>query len=135
MKVSLMNIKNLVLTLDNFTKGGPAILQSVAPDYEYNADHKRTDKIIGLRVNVIFPCNSYDFQVIRVADPTDRLSALLSKATPASPVYVEFDGFSGSIYTMRGEDGRWRPGVSAKASAVRVVPGPDEKIDFGPEVD
>ena len=130
-----MNIKNLVLTLDNFTKGGPVILQSVSPDYEYDADRKRTEKVIGLKATVVFPGNGYNTQMVRVSDPTDRLSALLSKSTPASPVYVEFDGFTGSIYTMRGEDGRWRPGVSAKASAVRVVPGPDEKIDFGPEVD
>ena len=130
-----MNIKNLVLTLDNFTKGGPVILQSVSPDYEYDADRKRTEKVIGLKATVVFPGNGYNTQMVRVSDPTDRLSALLSKSTPASPVYVEFDGFTGSIYTMRGEDGRWRPGVSAKASAVRVVPKKKKKIDFGPEVD
>ena len=45
-----------------------------------------------------------------------------------------FDGFTASVYTMRGEDGRWRTGVSAKAAAVRVVQAPDD-LDLGPEVD
>lgn len=130
-----MDIKNLKLTLDNLSIGGPVILQSVSPDYEYDIDHKRTDRVVGLKIKVVFPGNSYDTQVIRVSDPTDRLSTLLDKATPASPVYVDFDGFTASVYTMRGDDGRWRTGVSAKATGVRVVPGPHDDLDFGTEVD
>ena len=129
-----MDIKNLKLTLDNLSIGGPVILQSVSPDYEYDIDHKRTDRVVGLKIKVVFPGNNYDTQVIRVSDPTDRLSTLLDKATPASPVYVVFDGFTASVYTMRGDDGRWRTGVSAKATTVRVVSPPND-LDVGPEVD
>ena len=85
-------------------------------------------------MTVVFPGNGYDTQTVKVTDPTDRLSVLLDKATPSHPVYVDFDGFTASVYTMRGEDGRWRTGVSAKAAAVRVVQAPDD-LDLGPEVD
>ena len=122
------------MTLDALSHGGPVILKSVAPDYEYDGDNRRTDKVVGLRVTVVFPGNGYDTQTVKVTDPTDRLSVLLDKATPSHPVYVDFDGFTASVYTMRGEDGRWRTGVSAKAAAVRVVQAPDD-LDLGPEVD
>lgn len=118
-----MNIKNIRINCDALANGGPAIVQSVAPDYEYDADRKRTDKVIGLRVTVVFPSNNYDTQIVKVADPTDRISALLAKATPTTPVYAEFDGFRASIYTMMGTDARFRVGVSARADAVRVVSG------------
>lgn len=129
-----MNVKNLKLTLDALSHGGPVILRSVAPDYEYDADNRRTDKVVGLRVTVVLPGNGYDTQTVKVTDPTDRLSVLLDKATASRPVYVDFDGFTASVYTMRGEDGRWRTGVSAKAAAVRVAQAPDD-LDLGPEVD
>lgn len=129
-----MNVKNIRLSLESLSHGGPVILRSVAPDYEYDADNRRTDKVIGLRVTVVFPGNGYDTQTVKVTDPTDRLSVLLDKATTSRPVYVDFDGFTASVYTMRGEDGRWRTGVSAKAAAVRVVQAPDD-LDLGPEVD
>ena len=129
-----MNVKNLRLTLDALSHGGPVILKSVAPDYEYDGDNRRTDKVVGLRVTVVFPGNGYDTQTVKVTDPTDRLSVLLDKATASRPVYVDFDGFTASVYTMRGEDGRWRTGVSAKAAAVRVAQAPDD-LDLGPEVD
>ena len=80
---------------------------------------------------MVFPANSYDPEVVRGSDPTDRLSALLDKSAPTSPVYVDFDGFTASVYAMRGDDGRIRTGVSAKATAVRVIPGPEATIDFG----
>ena len=129
-----MQIRNLRLTLDALSHGGPVILKSVAPDYEYDGDNRRTDKVVGLRVTVVFPGNGYDTQTVKVTDPTDRLSVLLDKATASRPVYVDFDGFTASVYTMRGEDGRWRTGVSAKATAVRVAQAPDD-LDLGPEVD
>ena len=129
-----MQIRNLRLALDALSHGGPVILKSVAPDYEYDADNRRTDKVVGLRVTVVFPGNGYDTQTVKVTDPTDRLSVLLDKATASRPVYVDFDGFTASVYTMRGEDGRWRTGVSAKAAAVRVAQAPDD-LDLGPEVD
>ena len=126
-----MQIRNLRLALDALSHGGPVILKSVAPDYEYDGDNRRT---VGLRVTVVFPGNGYDTQTVKVTDPTDRLSVLLDKATASRPVYVDFDGFTASVYTMRGEDGRWRTGVSAKAAAVRVFQAPDD-LDLGPEVD
>ena len=121
-----MQIRNLRLSLDALSHGGPVILKDVAPDHEY--DNRRTDKVIGLRVTVVFPGNGYDTQTVKVADPTDRLSVLLNKATPAHPVYVDFDGFTASVYTMRDADGRWRTGVSAKATAVRAVSGPGDDL-------
>ena len=129
-----MNVKNIRLSLESLSHAAPVTLRSVAPDYEYDADNRRTDKVVGLRVTVVFPGNGYDTQTVKVTDPTDRLSVLLDKATPSHPVYVDFDGFTASVYTMRGEDGRWRTGVSAKAAAVRVVQAPDD-LDLGPEVD
>ena len=129
-----MNVKNIRLSLESLSHGGPVILKSVAPDYEYDADNRRTDKVVGLRVTVVFPGNGYDTQTVKVTDPTDRLSVLLDQATASRPVYVDFDGFTASVYTMRGEDGRWRTGVSAKAAAVRVAQAPDD-LDLGPEVD
>ena len=123
-----MNLKNLKLTLDALSRGGPVILKDVAPDYKYDADNRRTDKVIGLRVTVVFPGNGYDTQTVKVADPTDRLSAPLDKATPDHPIYVDFDGFVASVYAMRDADGRWRTGGSAKATAVRVVSGPGDDL-------
>ena len=123
-----MQIRNLRLSLDALSHGGPVILKDVAPDHEYDADNRRTDKVIGLRATVVFPGNGYDTQTVKVADPTDRLSVLLDKATPAHPVYVDFDGFTASVYTMRDADGRWRTGVSAKATAVRAVSGPGDDL-------
>ena len=38
-----MQIRNLRLTLDALSHGGPVILKSVAPDHEYDADNRRTD--------------------------------------------------------------------------------------------
>lgn len=129
-----MNIRNIRLTLDNFTSGGGAILNSVVPDYEYDNDRNRTGKILGLKVSVVFPANAYDTLTVKVSDPTDRLTALLEKARPGSPVYVDFEGFTASIYNMRGDDGRWKVGVAAKATGVNVLPTPDT-LDFGPEIE
>lgn len=128
-----MDVKNLKLNQASVTNNGPIILQSVAPDYAYDADHKRTDKITGLKVTVVLPANGYDTLTVKVSDPTDRLSALLEKANFANPVYIGFEGFAASIYTMKDDSGRFRAGVSAKATAVRVIPGP-EALDFGEEV-
>ena len=52
-----MDLKRLFLSLACFSNNGPIILQSVAPAYAYGPDRKRTDKIEGLRVTVVFPGN------------------------------------------------------------------------------
>ena len=110
-----MQLKNLALTPENFTNGGPMVLTDVKTGYEYK-DGQRTDKVVGLKVTVVFPSNGYDTQTVTVADTVDRLSAALSKATPEHPVYVTFKGFNARVYVMNG-----RPGVSAKADSVQIV--------------
>ena len=110
-----MQIKNLVLTQENFTNGGPMVLTDVKPGYEYK-DGQRSDKVVSLKVAVVFPSNGYDTQTVAVADTVDRLSAALSKATPEHPVYVAFKGFKARVYVMNG-----RAGVSAKADSVQIV--------------
>ena len=67
-----MNVKNIRLSLESLSHGGPVILRSVAPDYEYDADNRRTDKVIGLRVTVVFPGNGYDTQTVKVKPPCLR---------------------------------------------------------------
>ena len=123
-----MQIRNLRLSLDALSHGGPGILKYVAPDHEYAADNRRTDKVSAPRGTVGVPGTSAAPPARTGGRPTDRLSVLLDKATPAHPVYVDFDGFTASVYTMRDADGRWRTGVSAKATAVRAVSGPGDDL-------
>ena len=109
-----MKIRNVELSKENLTKGGGMILTEVRPAYEYK-DGKRIDtKVIGLKVTVVLEKNAYDTLTVTVADPVDRLSAVLEKAD--EPVYVDFVGLIARIYTMNG-----RTDVSAKADSVHVV--------------
>lgn len=116
-----MNMKNLDIPIEAFTKGGNIIVTDVAPDYAYKDGVRDMTKVIGLRVTVVFPGNNYDTQVVKVGNPVDTLSVLLAKATPDNPLYASFTGFHASIYSMRGDDGKNRTGVSAKAEAVKPV--------------
>lgn len=109
-----MNIRNVDLNKENLTKGGRMILTEVRPAYEYK-DGKRIDtKVIGLKVKVALEKNVYDTLTVTVADPVDKLSAVLEKAD--EPVFVDFVGLTARIYTMNG-----RTDVSAKADSVHVV--------------
>lgn len=109
-----MKINNIVLSKDNLTKGGGMILTGVRPAYEYNGN-TRSDKVIGLKVSVVLEKNAYDTLAVTVADPVDKLSAVLEKANGA-PVYVDFVGLTARVYSMNG-----RTDVSAKAESVYVV--------------
>lgn len=113
-----MKISNVDLNLSNFTKGGPVILTDFRPAYNYK-DGKKLDELVGRKAVVVLPGNNYDTLTVTVADPVDFLSPILAKASADKPVYVDFDDFQAHIYVMNGN-----AGVSAKASAIRVVPAP-----------
>ena len=116
-----MKLSNLKITFDNLANGGHAILQEIAADHPYRDGKSVLEEITGRKVTVVFPANHYDTLTVKVSDPTDALSVLLENSTPDNPVYVEFDDFSASVYAMRGNDGQFRTGISAKASHVRAV--------------
>lgn len=130
-----MELKNIKLAFSCFSNGGAAILKEITPDHPYRDGKRVLEEIVGRKVTVVLPANGYDTLTVKVADPTDALSPLLGKATPDSPVHVAFDGFTASLYSMRGNDGQWRTGVSAKAEKVRVVQNPSDDLDFGPEIE
>ncbi len=112
-----MNIANVNLTMACLSNGGPVIVKDVRPAHPYVNNIPDLNQVIGLKVTVVFPANGYESQTVTVADPTDRISALLGKSTP---VYVKFDDFTAKIYSIRTPQGT-RVGISAKASAVKVV--------------
>ena len=114
-----MKISNIELNLSNFTKGGPVILTAFRPAYNYKNGQKIETELVGRKADVVFPGNSYDTLTITVSDPIDGISPVLAKATAEKPVYVEFDDFQARIYVMQGN-----AGVSAKASAIRIVSAP-----------
>lgn len=89
------------------------ILTEVRPAYEYDKEGNRTAKVTGLKVTVAMEKNSYDTLTVTVADPVDRLSALLEKAE--SPIYVDFEGFSARLYSMNG-----RTDISAKSRLISM---------------
>ena len=117
-----MNPTKLNLPLTLLSNGGPIILKGVRPAYQYT-DGKRGDNVIGLRVEVVFEKNGYETLTVTVADPVDRLSAVLKNAD--GPVYADFEGFTARFYVMNG-----RPGISAKADSVRVVTPDDFDLDI-----
>ena len=103
----IVNLRNINLELKNFTNGGPVILQEVAASHPYRDGKRIMDEIDGRKITVVFPENKYDTLTVTVSDPTDALTPLLAKATAANPVYVDFDGFTATVYAMRGSDGRF----------------------------
>lgn len=107
-----MLIRNVSLTMENLSKNGPVIATEAKTAYDYK-DGQRLDKVIGLKVSVVFPGNHYDTLAVTVADPVDRLSAVLAKG---DPVHVAFQNFTAKFYVMNG-----RGGVSAKADSVQIV--------------
>ena len=116
-----MELKKLDIPVEAFSRGGQIIATEITKDFAYVDGVRDLSKVIGHRVTAVFPNNGYETQVVRVANPVDSLSALLDKATPDKPLYVKFIDFHASIYSMRGDDGRWRTGISAKASDVKPV--------------
>lgn len=123
-----MDPKRVLLNEEALSGGGPIIVTNTAPDYAYADGVRDTTKVTGRRVTVVFPANSYESQVVKVSNPVDNLSALLERATPDKPVRVTFEGFTASFYSMRGDDGRWRTGISAKATGVKPVLDDDDIV-------
>ena len=116
-----MELRNLHLPLACFSNGGSVILKSIVPTHPFRDGKRITEEIIGRSVTVVFPENGYDTLTVKVSDPTDALAPLLARATAKNPVLVDFVDFDATIYTMRGSDGQFRTGISAKASKVNVV--------------
>lgn len=123
-----MDPKKLDIRIEAFSKGGPVIATDITPAYPYVNGARDTTKITGQRVTAVFPANGYESQVVKVSTPLDNLSPLLERATPDKPVRVTFEGFTASIYSMRGDDGRWRTGISAKATGVKPVLDDDDIV-------
>jgi len=121
MNFDLTNLKNL--GIDNFSGGGMAVLDNVRAGYEYK-ENQRTDKVNSLKVTVVLPSNHYEKLTVTVADPVDRLSAVLEKAPIGTPVLVKFDNFTARVY--RNREGKMD--VSAKADSVQVVDNDDDLI-------
>lgn len=111
------------LTIENFSNGGHAILDGVRPSYEFK-DNQRTDKVNGLKVTVVFPATRYEKLTVTVADPTDRLSAVLDHASAGTPVLVRFGGFTAKVY----HDRTGNYAVSAKADSVQIVLNSDDTL-------
>lgn len=124
----MFDISKIKLTLDQFSNGGPVIATAIAPINPYRDGKVITDEVIGRKITVVFPDNSYETLDVKVSDPTDALTPLLDKATYSKPVLVDFLGFVGKIYPIRDKDSKEKLikeiVISAKADAVRVVPGP-----------
>ena len=118
----MYSIQSLVLDQDVLARGGPTIATKIKASHPFRDGHTVQDEIIGRRVTVVFPAADYQTLDVKVADPTDALTVLLNKG---NPVYVVFDGFEGRAYDFKDNTtGVRRTGISAKADAVRVVPGP-----------
>lgn len=126
-----MDVASLVLDLRAFSKGGAVIATRIAAIHPFRDGHSVKEEITGRRVTVVFPAAGYQTQDVKVSDPTDALTPLLDKG---QTVYVDFDGFEAKVYDFTDKDtGARRLGITAKATAVRVVPAPDSIIDL--EVD
>lgn len=111
------------LSLENFSNGGPVVLEGVRVSYEYQ-NNLRTDKVNGLKVTVVLPANRYEKLTVTVADPVDRLSAVLDKTPAGTPVMVAFVNFTAKVYRDRNGD----KAISAKADSVRIVADDDDLI-------
>lgn len=118
----MYSIQGLVLDQDVLARGGPTIATKIKASHPFRDGHTVQEEIIGRRVTVVFPAADYQTLDVKVSDPTDALTVLLDKG---KPVYVDFDNFEARVYDfVDRETGQRRMGISAKADAVRVVPGP-----------
>lgn len=102
------------------TKGGKMILKGVRLSNVYK-NGKRTDETDGLRVEVVMEKNGYETLAVKVADPVDRLTAVLEKAD--GPIYVDFTGFNARIYVRDN-----RAYISARADTVFIVDSTNDSI-------
>ena len=116
-------LTTLLLPLLNLARNGPVIATKIAAMHPYRDGHTIKEEIVGRRVTVVFPGAGYQTLDVKVSDPTDALTPLLDKG---NPVYVDFDNFVGKIYDFADKTtGIRRLGISAKATAVRVVAAPN----------
>ena len=116
-------LTTLLLPLLILARNGPVIATKIAALHPYRDGHSIKEEIIGRRVTVVFPGAGYQTLDVKVSDPTDALTPLLDKG---NPVYVDFDNFVGKIYDFADKTtGIRRLGISAKATAVRVVAAPN----------
>jgi len=119
----MYDLTTLLLPLLILARNGPVIATKIAALHPYRDGHYIKEEIIGRRVTVVFPGAGYQTLDVKVSDPTDALTPLLDKG---NPVYVDFDNFVGKIYDFADKTtGIRRLGISAKATAVRVVAAPN----------
>ena len=119
----MYDLTTLLLPLLILARNGPVIATKIAALHPYRDGHSIKEEIIGRRVTVVFPGAGYQTLDVKVSDPTDALTPLLDKG---NPVYVDFDNFVGTIYDFADKTtGIRRLGISAKATAVRVVAAPN----------
>ena len=119
----MYDLTTLLLPLLILARNGPVIATKIAALHPYRDGHSIKEEIIGRRVTVVFPGAGYHTLDVKVSDPTDALTPLLDKG---NPVYVDFDNFVGKIYDFADKTtGIRRLGISAKATAVRVVAAPN----------
>ena len=119
----MYDLTTLLLPLLILARNGPVIATKIAALHPYRDGHSIKEEIIGRRVTVVFPGAGYQTLDVKVSDPTDALTPLLDKG---NPVYVDFDNFVGKIYDFADKTtGIRRLGISAKATAVRVVAAPN----------
>lgn len=118
----MYDLVSLSLPLDVLSQGGPAIATKSQPIHPYRDGHSVKEEITGRRVTVVFPAAGYQSLDVKVSDPVDALTPLLG---PAKTVNVGFDGFEAKVYDFTDRvTGARHLGISAKATAVRVVPAP-----------
>lgn len=119
----MYDLTTLLLPLLILARNGPVIATKIAALHPYRDGHSIKEEIIGRRVTVVFPGAGYQTLDVKVSDPTDALTPLLDKG---NPVYVDFDNFEARIYDFSDKaTGVRRLGISAKATAVRVVAAPN----------
>ena len=119
----MYDLTTLLLPLLILARNGPVIATKIAALHPYRDGHSIKEEIIGRRVTVVFPGAGYQTLDVKVSDPTDALTPLLDKG---NPVYVDFDNLVGKIYDFADKTtGIRRLGISAKATAVRVVAAPN----------
>ena len=123
----MFDITTLDLSQEILSKNGLTIATQIKALNPYRDGHTVPEEIIGRRVTVVFPSAGYQTLDVKVSDPTDALSVLLNRG---QPVYVVFDNFEAKIYDFTDRvTGKRRLGISAKATAVRVIDfSDDEKI-------
>lgn len=121
-----MKFDRIPLTQEAVSNNGPIFAVGVSPAMAYE-NGQRTDKQVGLKIRTVLPNLSYETLTVTVSSTVDPVSAALERADADHPVRVTFDGFVGRFYVLNGKGG-----ISAKATAVRVVQPPDtgDVLDF-----